>query len=116
MAPRIALLSVRRAFAALLGRVGRRRLGAIRASATRVAIRSRASRRLASRVRKRRAVTVIAQGTSYAVFAVLVLTVLSWLPQAALLIGAAFGAVIGYCGHRFLSFAPKKPHTGKAGA
>lgn len=54
------------------------------------------------------AVTVVAQGTSYTVFAVLVLTVLSGLPQAALLIGAAFGAVIGYCGHRFFAFAPKK--------
>jgi len=54
-------------------------------------------------------VTVIAQGTSYFVFAVLVLTVLSWLPQAALLTGAAFGAVIGYCGHRFFAFAPKAP-------
>lgn len=54
-------------------------------------------------------VTVIAQGTSYTVFAVLVLSVLSFLPQAALLIGAAFGAVIGYCGHRFFAFAPKNP-------
>src|SRR5882757_3355329 len=32
------------------------------------------------------AVTAISQGTSYAVFAALVLTVLGWLPQAALLI------------------------------
>lgn len=54
-------------------------------------------------------VTIIAQGTSYTAFAVLVLTWLSWFPQAALLTGAAFGAVIGYCGHRFFAFAPKAP-------
>ena len=33
-------------------------------------------------------VTAVSQGTSYAVFAALVLTVFAWLPQAALLIGA----------------------------
>jgi putative flippase GtrA len=53
------------------------------------------------------AVTIVAQATSYSVFAVLVLTVLSWLPQAALVIGAAFSAVIGYLGHRFFAFKPK---------
>jgi putative flippase GtrA len=52
-------------------------------------------------------VTVIAQGTSYAIFAVLVLTVLSTLPQVAILIGAVIGAVLSYNGHRLLSFAPK---------
>jgi putative flippase GtrA len=52
-------------------------------------------------------VTAVSQGTSYAVFAALVLTVFAWLPQAALLAGAAVGAVVGYNGHRLLSFAPK---------
>lgn len=54
-------------------------------------------------------VTVVAQGASYTVFAVLVLTAFSSLPQTALLIGAAFGAILGYCGHRFFAFAPKAP-------
>ena len=52
-------------------------------------------------------VTVVAQGTSYSVYALLLLTVFAWMPQAALLIGAAFGAIIGYCGHRFFAFVPK---------
>ena len=46
------------------------------------------------------AVTTAAQGTSYAVFAVLTYTVFTWLPQAALLAGAAVGALISYNGHR----------------
>lgn len=55
------------------------------------------------------AVTVVAQGTSYAVFAAFVLLARTWLPQAALLIGAAAGAVIAYSGHRFFAFAPRQP-------
>ena len=55
------------------------------------------------------AVTAISQGTSYAVFAVLVLTVFAWLPQAAVLIGAAAGALIGYTGHKLFAFAPRPP-------
>jgi putative flippase GtrA len=51
------------------------------------------------------AVTAVAQGTSYAVFAALVLTVLGWLPQAALVIGAAAGAFVSYNGHRLFAFA-----------
>jgi putative flippase GtrA len=50
-------------------------------------------------------VTAAAQGTSYAVFAVLVLTVLGAVPQAALMIGAAAGALISYNGHRLFAFA-----------
>jgi putative flippase GtrA len=52
-------------------------------------------------------VTAVSQGTSYAVFTVFVLTVFAWLPQAALLMGSIVGAVVGYNGHRLLSFAPK---------
>jgi putative flippase GtrA len=52
-------------------------------------------------------VTIIAQGTSYAIFAALVLTVLQALPQIAILVGAAIGAVLSYNGHRLLSFAPQ---------
>jgi putative flippase GtrA len=53
-------------------------------------------------------VTAVAQGTSYAIFAVLVLTVLGWLPQAALMCGAAVGAFVSYNGHRLFAFAPRK--------
>lgn len=52
-------------------------------------------------------VTAVAQGTSYLVFAALVLTVLAALPQVAILVGAGIGALISYNGHRLLSFAPK---------
>lgn len=52
-------------------------------------------------------VTAVSQGTSYAIFAVLVLTAFAWLPQAALLIGAVVGALVGYNGHRLFAFAPK---------
>lgn len=57
------------------------------------------------------AVTITAQGTSYVVFAVLIFTVLTALPQAALVIGAGFGAVIAYFGHRLFAFAPKFPRA-----
>ena len=52
-------------------------------------------------------VTAVAQGTSYAVFAVLVLTVMARLPQAAIVAGAAVGALISYNGHRLFAFAPR---------
>jgi putative flippase GtrA len=52
------------------------------------------------------AVTAVAQGTSYVVFALLTLTILSQMPQAAILVGAAFGALISYNGHRLFAFAP----------
>jgi putative flippase GtrA len=52
-------------------------------------------------------VTALAQTTSYAVFTLLVLTLLQWLPQAALVAGAAVGALISYNGHRLVSFAPR---------
>src|SRR5690348_2393744 len=54
-------------------------------------------------------VTAVAQGTSYAIFATLVLTALGALPQAALVCGAAAGAVVSYNGHRLFAFAPRKP-------
>jgi putative flippase GtrA len=51
-------------------------------------------------------VTATAQATSYAIFAVLILTVLGRWPQVALLIGAATAAFISYNGHRLFAFAP----------
>jgi putative flippase GtrA len=53
-------------------------------------------------------VTAVSQGTSYIVFAALVLTVLAWLPQAAVLCGSATGAIVAYNGHRLFAFAPRK--------
>jgi len=50
-------------------------------------------------------VTAVSQGTSYAVFASLVLTVFASLPQVALVLGAVAGAFIGYNGHRLFAFA-----------
>ena len=54
------------------------------------------------------AVTAVSQGTSYAVFAALVLTAFGGLPQAALVIGAVAGAIVGYNGHRLFAFAPSE--------
>lgn len=54
------------------------------------------------------AVTATAQTMSYTVFAILVLTWLDWFPQAAMLCGAAAGALIAYNGHRLFAFAPRK--------
>ena len=58
------------------------------------------------------AVTVAAQSTSYVVFAVLALTVLAAVPQAAILVGAGVGALVSYNGHRLFAFAPLKPCAG----
>lgn len=54
------------------------------------------------------AVTAAAQGASYAVFAVLTITlsVFAAMPQAAIVVGAACGALISYNGHRLFAFAP----------
>jgi len=61
-------------------------------------------------------VTAAAQGTSYAVFASLVLTVLASLPQAAIIAGSAVGALISYNGHRLFAFAPRHPGADVAGS
>jgi len=53
-------------------------------------------------------VTAAAQGLSYGVFAILVLTVLTSFPQGALLTGAAVAAGFSYFGHRLFAFAPAK--------
>ena len=57
------------------------------------------------------AVTAVAQGTSYAVFATLVLTALAALPQVAVIGGAAAGALVSYNGHRLFAFAPSANPT-----
>lgn len=55
-------------------------------------------------------VTLVAQGTSYAIFAALLLTRVGTVPQIALLVGAAISAFISYNGHRLFAFKPK--HAG----
>lgn len=65
----------------------------------------RSGRRQHDEAMRYAAVTAVSQGTSYAVFAALVLTVFAALPQAALLAGAAIGAIVGYNGHRLFAFA-----------
>jgi putative flippase GtrA len=54
------------------------------------------------------AVTATAQGSSYAIFAALAMTVLHAVPQVAIVIGAAVGALVSYNGHRLFAFAPRK--------
>ena len=54
------------------------------------------------------AVVMFAQAASYAVFAMLVLSVAGRLPQAAVIAGAAVGALVSYAGYRLFAFAPRK--------
>ncbi len=54
-------------------------------------------------------VTVGAQGFNYAVFALLVTTVLASMPKLALLAGSGMAAVFSYLGHSLFSFAPVMP-------
>lgn len=50
-----------------------------------------------------------AQAVSYALFAVLVITVLAPLPQLAVLIGAIAGALVSYVGQSLFAFRPHRP-------
>jgi putative flippase GtrA len=68
----------------------------------------RSGRRQGDEAARYAIVTATAQGTSYAVFAALVLTLLGAMPQVALLIGAVGGALVAYNGHRLFAFAPRK--------
>jgi putative flippase GtrA len=69
----------------------------------------RSGRRQSEEAMRYAVVTAVAQGISYAVFAALVLSVLHWLPQAALVAGAAVAALFSYFGHRLFAFAPRRP-------
>jgi putative flippase GtrA len=69
---------------------------------------ARSGRRQSEEAARYALVTALAQGASYAVFAVLVLGVLGSLPQAAVIVGAAAGAVVSYNGHRLFAFAPAR--------
>jgi putative flippase GtrA len=57
------------------------------------------------------AVVLVAQATSYAIFAALVLSIASQLPQAAVMAGAAVGALVSYTGYRLFAFAPRQLRT-----
>jgi putative flippase GtrA len=53
-------------------------------------------------------VAACAQALSYIVFAVLVVTVLSAIPQLAVLIGAGAGALVSYSGQAMFAFRPRR--------
>lgn len=73
----------------------------------------RSGRHQADEALRYAAVTAVAQGTSYGVFAALVLTVMRSYPQAAAIIGAAVAAIVSYNGHRLFAFAQ---HRGQGSA
>ena len=69
----------------------------------------RSGRRPADEAMRYAAVAATAQAVSYAVFAVLVITVLATKPQLAVLIGAAAGALVSYNGQALFAFRPRRP-------
>jgi putative flippase GtrA len=66
----------------------------------------RSGRRTADEALRYAATAAAAQGVSYGVFAILVLTVLAPAPQLALLIGSAFAALFSYKGQALFAFRP----------
>ncbi|HML06627.1 MAG TPA: GtrA family protein [Xanthobacteraceae bacterium] len=68
----------------------------------------RSGRRQADEAMRYAAVAASAQTTSYAVFAVFVLTVFAAVPQLAVLIGAAAGALVSYSGQALFAFRPRR--------
>jgi putative flippase GtrA len=69
----------------------------------------RSGRRPADEAMRYAAVAATAQAVSYAVFAVLVVTVIAALPQLAVIIGAACGALVSYSGQALFAFRPRPP-------
>lgn len=68
----------------------------------------RSGRRPADEALRYAMVAAAAQALSYAVFAALVVTVLSAIPQLAVLIGAASGALVSYLGQAMFAFRPRR--------
>lgn len=68
---------------------------------------ARSGRRQADEALRYAAVAVSAQTISYAVFAALVLSTLAALPQLAVLVGAAAGALVSYFGQALFAFHPR---------
>ena len=59
------------------------------------------------------AVAASAQAVSYAVFAVLVVTVFASTAQLAVIVGAACGALVSYSGQKLFAFRPHAPAVGR---
>ncbi len=66
-------------------------------------------RRTADEAMRYAAVAASAQAVSYAVFAALVVTVLAAMPQLAVIVGAACGALVSYSGQALFAFRPRTP-------
>jgi putative flippase GtrA len=67
----------------------------------------RSGRRQADEAMRYAVVAATAQAVSYAVFAVLIMTVLAAAPQLAVVIGAAAGALVSYSGQMLFAFRPR---------
>ena len=72
----------------------------------------RSGRRSADEALRYAAVAASAQAVSYAVFAALIVTVLNAMPQLAVIIGAACGALVSYSGQALFAFRPHQPAPG----
>ncbi len=68
----------------------------------------RSGRRPADEAMRYATVAAAAQATSYTVFAALVVTVLSAIPQFAVVLGAAAGALVSYTGQAMFAFRPRR--------
>ena len=68
----------------------------------------RSGRHAADEAMRYAAVASSAQAVSYGLFAVLVVTALAALPQLAVLIGSAAGAVVSYSGQKLFAFRPHR--------
>jgi putative flippase GtrA len=66
-------------------------------------------RRPADEAMRYATVAAIAQAVSYALFAVLVVTMFRAIPQLAVLCGAAAGAIVSYSGQALFAFRPSRP-------
>ncbi len=69
----------------------------------------RSGRRTADEAMRYAAVAASAQAMSYAVFAALVVTALAAMPQLAVIVGAACGALVSYSGQALFAFRPRQP-------
>jgi len=69
----------------------------------------RSGRRPADEAMRYATVAAAAQAVSYALFAVLVVTVFRPIPQLAVLCGAAAGAIVSYSGQALFAFRPHHP-------
>jgi putative flippase GtrA len=72
----------------------------------------RSGRRQSDEAMRYAIVAATAQAVSYAIFAVLVITVLAAVPQLAVIVGAACGALVSYSGQKLFAFRPSRPAVG----